>query len=158
VIVPLDPISLVVELRQRWLPAEAGFPASVDESAQRFADVVAPWFAAGAANGFPCSTAQARKSGLASSAASALAAGDARAAGQQLALAIAQFMAAQSFGAGVSSFPTATPGLVVAIGEVFASHELDDDQRATMIAVATYLAAVSTIVVFPPPLTPSPVV
>lgn len=155
---PLDPISLAVGLRQRWLPGEAGFPASVDASAQRFADVVAPWFAAGAANGFPCATALARKAGLASSAASALTAGDARAAGQQLALAVAQFMAAQAFGAGVSSFPAATAALVTALGEVFAAHDLDADQRATLIASATYLTALSTIVVFPPPLTPSPVV
>ena len=106
---PLDPISLALALRQRWLPAEAGTASSVDDSAQRFADVVASWFAAGAANGIPCATALARKSGLASSAASALAAGDARSAGQQLALAVAQFMATQQFGPGVSSFPIATP-------------------------------------------------
>jgi hypothetical protein len=158
VTVPLDPISLATGLRQRWLPAEAGCPPSVNDSAQRFADVVASWFAAGAANGFPCTTAQARKAGLASSAAAALAAGDPRGAGQQLALAVAQFMAAQAFGAGVSSSPLATQALVVAIGEVFAAHDLDDDRRATLIATATYIMAISTLVMFPPPLTPGPVV
>ena len=68
---PLDPISLAANLRTRWLPGQAGHPSSVNESAQRFADVVAMWFAAGAANGLPCATAVARKPGLASSTASA---------------------------------------------------------------------------------------
>lgn len=154
---PLDPISLATSLRQRWLPAGGGFPSSVNDSAQRFADVVASWFAAGAANGIPCATALPRKAGLASGAASALASGDPRGAGQQLALAVAQYMAAQQFGPGVSSFPIATPALVVALGEVFASHDLDDDKRATLIATATYLAALSTLVVFPLPMPPSPV-
>ncbi|MFN0245403.1 MAG: hypothetical protein ACKV2T_00760 [Kofleriaceae bacterium] len=154
---PLDPVSLATQLRTRWLPSNGGFPSSVQDSAQRFATVVASWFAAGAANAIPCATAMARMSGLQSSAASALAAGDARTAGQQLALAVAQFMAAQSFGPGVSSMPIATPALVTAIGEVFASHDLDSDQRATLIATATYLTALSTIVVFPPPMPPGPV-
>lgn len=154
---PLDPLSLAIGLRQRWLPAGAGMASSVDDSAQRFADVVASWFAAGAANGIPCATALPRKSGLASSASSALAAGDARLAGQLLALGVAQYMAGQSFGPGVSAMPIATPALVIAIGEVFASHDLDDDKRATLIAAATYLTAVSTIVTFPTPLPPSPV-
>lgn len=154
---PLDPVSLAVNLRQRWLPAGAGNASSVDESAQRFADVMAMWFSAGAANGIPCATAMARKSELASGASSALACGDARGAGQLLALAVAQFMAGQSFGPGVSAMPIATPALVVAIGEVFASHDFDDDKRAVTIATAAYLTALSTIVTFPPPLTPSPV-
>jgi hypothetical protein len=158
VTVPLDPIQLAVGLRQRWLPAGAGQASSVTESAQRFADVVAPWFGAGAANGAPCATALARKAELAANAASALAAGDARAAGQQLALAVAGFMAGQSFGPGVSAFPLATAALVSAIGEVFAAHDLEDEQRGVLIATATYLTALSTIVTFPPPLTPSPVV
>lgn len=155
---PLDPISLATQLRTRWLPSSGDFPSSVQDSAQRFATVVASWFAASAANAIPCATAMARMSGLQSSAASALAAGDARTSGQQLALAVAQFMAAQSFGPGVSSFPVATPALATAIGEVFASHDLDDDQRATLIAAATYLAALSTVVVFPPPMPPGPVI
>lgn len=154
---PLDPFSLAAQLRQRWLPAGDDFPSSVDESARRFADVVAPWFGAGAANGIACTTAQARKSGLASSAASALAAGDARGAGQQLALAVAQFMAGQAFGPGMSAMPVAAPALVIALGEVFASHELDADARATLIAAATYATALSTIVTFPPPMPPGPV-
>lgn len=154
---PLDPISLATQLRTRWLPANDDFASSVQDSAQRFATVVASWFAAGAANAIPCVTAMARMSQLSSSAASALAAGDARTAGQQLALAVAQYMAAQSFGPGVSSFPAATAGLVVALGEVFASHDLDADARATLIATATYLTALSTIVVFPPPMPPGPV-
>lgn len=154
---PLDPLSLASGLRQRWLSAESGFPASADESAQRFADVVAPWFGAGAANGIPCATALARKSQLAGSAASALSTGDARGAGQQLALAVAQFMAGQAFGPGVSAFPVATSALVVAVGEVFASHALDADKRATLIAAAMHLTALSTIVTFPPPMPPGPV-
>jgi hypothetical protein len=155
---PLDPVSLAIGLRQRWLPAGGGFPSSVDDSAQRFAGEIATWFAAGAASGIPCATAMVRKSGLASSAASALSAGDPRMAGQLLALAVAQFMAGQSFGPGVSAMPIATPALVLALGEVFASHDLDDDKRATLIASAAYLTAVSTIVTFPPTtLPPSPV-
>ncbi|MBE7451079.1 MAG: hypothetical protein HS111_19950 [Kofleriaceae bacterium] len=154
---PLDPVSLALGLRQRWLPAEGGFPSSVDDSAGRFADVVAPWFGAGAASGFPCATAMARKSQLAGAAAAALATGDARGAGQQLALALAQYMAGQTFGAGVSALPVATPALVLALGEVFAAHDLDDDRRATLIAAATHLTAVSTIVTFPTPIPPSPV-
>jgi hypothetical protein len=153
----LDPLSLAQSLRQGWLPAGSDFAPSVNASGQRFADAVAPWFAGGAAAGFPCATALARKAELASNAASALASGDARGAGQQLGLAIAQFMAGQAFGAGMSVFPVAAPALAAALGEVFASHDLDADQRASMIATATYLAAISTIVVFPPPLTPTPV-
>ena len=152
---PLDPLSLAAGLRQRWLEAE--FPSTTQASADRFADVVASWFAAGAAAGFPCTTAQARRSGLASSAASALADGDARGAGQQLALAVAQFMAGQVFGTGVSAPPVASAALVFALGEVFATHALDADARATAIAGATYATALSTIVTFPPPLVPSPV-
>jgi len=154
---PLDPISLATRLRTQWLPTSGDFPSSVQDSADRFANVVASWFGAGAANGIPCATAMARVSGLSSSAASALAAGDARTAGQQLALAVAQYMAAHSFGPGLSVVPVATPALVLALGEVFASHDLDADRRATMIAAATYLTALSTMVVFPPPMPPGPV-
>lgn len=155
---PLDPSQLRTGLRNQWLPGDQGpYAGSAMESGQRFADVVAPWFALAVAGGFPCATAMARKAQLTAGAGAALAANDAMAAGQQLAMAVAQYMAAQSFGAGMSAMPVAASAMVSAFGQVFSSHDLDADARATTMANAMYAAAVSTIVTFPPTLPPAPI-
>lgn len=155
---PLVPSVLEEALLDRWL--EPGtHPSSASESGQRFAQAVAGWFATAMAGPFPCSTASARESGLASQAGSALSAGVSAAAGAQLAQAVATYYTGQSFGTGVAASPIGTPAAVVALGAVFADLEAPVEARAERIALVCHALALTTIVTFPPapPMPPSPV-
>ncbi len=146
-------------LAQGWLVAEGGsHPQSAMESGDRFAGAVSSWFASAQAGAFPCATAAARRSQLASTAASAFQAQAAPAAGAMLALAIAGYMAGQVFGAGVASFPVATGAASAQLGAVFANLDMSNDDRAQAIASACALLASSTLVIFPAPLPPAPVI
>lgn len=146
--------TLKSSLKQDWLGPH---PQSAEESGQRFADAVASWFSAAQAGAFPCSTATARAGQLASSAASALQKGTAAAAGMALALAVAQYMAGQLFGAGVAGMPLAMSAAAASIGATFGNLNLSNDERAQAIASACTVLAASTLVTFPPPLPPAPV-
>jgi hypothetical protein len=145
-------------LERDWLVSEGGtYPNDARESGERFARVVVSWFASAQAAGVPCATAQARESGLASTAASALQVGSPEGAGASLALAVAGYVAGQVFGPGVASFPAALGAAGAQIGAVFANLEATQPQRAQDIAGACALLAATTIVVFPAPMPPAPI-
>jgi hypothetical protein len=151
--------TLKLGLENDWLVADGGsYPQSAIESGDRFAGAVASWFAGAQAGPFPCATAAARRAQLAASAAAALQAGAAPAAGSQLALAIAQYIVGQLFGAGVAGFPIATSAAGAMLGAVFSDTGTGRSERAQAIAGACTLLAVSTIVTFPAPLPPAPLV
>jgi hypothetical protein len=151
---PLNPVALAESLKSQWLEPPGGFPANVQESGDRFAACVAPWFATSMAAAFPCATAVVRQSQLAGQSAAALGAGLAPLAGAQLALALVAYMAGQSFGAGISNPPAAAAPAQAAFAAVFADMEADAAARAQRIALATWAMALSTIVVFPPVISP----
>lgn len=159
---PLVLDTLKSQLENGWLVPEGGcFPESVTQSGDRFATAVCGWFAAGQAAGFPCLTAMARKSQLAAAAAGALSAQSAQAAGTQLAMAVASYMAGQSFGpvpAGVASFPIAASAAVSQMIAVFSDTDASVSQKAQQIAAACTVLATSTLVIFtpPPPVPPPP--
>lgn len=146
--------TLKTSLKQDWLGPH---PQNAQESGQRFASAVANWFAAAQAGAFPCATAQARMGQLASSAASAFQAQAAPAAGMALALAVAQYMAGQLFGAGVAAMPLATAAAAATLGATFANLDMSTDDRVQAIASACTVLAASTLVTFPPPTPPAPV-
>jgi hypothetical protein len=77
--------------------------------------------------------------------------------GMALALAVAQYMAGQLFGAGVAAMPIATPAAAASIGATFANLDLSNDDRVQAIASACTVLAASTLVTFPPPVPPAPV-
>ena len=152
---PLSPSMLATSLESGWLVAEGGdFPSSPVESGDRFAGAVADWFALGMAGPFPCGTASARRPQLATSAAGAFQAGDPTLAGMQLALGLTGYMAGQVFGPGVASPPTAAGAAQAAIAAAFASLDAPPSARANQIAGGVQVLAVSTIVVFPPVVSP----
>jgi hypothetical protein len=154
----LLPTSLAKSLREDWLVTDGGqFPSSPIESGQRFAQAVALWFATAMAGAFPCATALARQSQLATQAAAALQAGLPPAVGSQLATAVASYMSGQVFGAGTASFPATSAPVSLAFAAVFSNLELEQAERARQIAVGCHVLALSTIVVFPAPLPPLPV-
>ncbi len=143
---------LKAQIETRWLVTEGGgYPDSPQISGQRFSLCVAQWFALAQANGIPCATAMARASQLESQAAAAIQAGQAQAAAAQLALAVASYYAGQSFGSGVATFPAAVSAGIAAIASVFGNLDLENADRAQMIADACHVMAVSTIVAFPNP-------
>jgi hypothetical protein len=147
--------TLATALRTSWMvPAGAGYPAGPSESGERFAAAVAGWFAAATAGPFPCTTAAARRPQLASLATAALQAGDPAVAGAQLALAVAGYLTGQVFGAGVASPPTAIGVAQPALGAVFSDHALSDVDRSDRVATAIGTLALSTVVVFPPVVSP----
>lgn len=155
---PLLPTQLATRLEDDWLAADGGsFPGSVQESGQRFATAVATWFAAAMAGPFPCATAQARQPQLASAAAGALAAGLPPLAGMQLAQAVGAYMTGQVFGAGTAAAPVALPAAIAGFGAVFADLDQTAEERARLLAVGCWTLALSTIVAFPAPLPPLPV-
>jgi len=155
---PLVASALSSSLASSWLVPDGGsYPSSPDESADHFAGAVSSWFAGALAGGFPCSTATARRSQLQGLAASAIQAKDPQLAGTQLALALLAYMTAQSFGSGVASPPVAMSAAQSAISAVFADLNSGLNARADQIAQGIYAMAISTVVVFPPPLPPSPV-
>jgi hypothetical protein len=154
---PLVPSLLSQSLQSQWLPREKDgpFPDDVPASAKALAGAIADWFGMAMAAAFPCSTASARKSQLEALLIPALQAGQASAAGQQVGLAFMAYVAGQSFGAGVAMPPAAPSG--PAIGAAFADVDSPQSARADKIAQALHLQAMSSIVVFPPPLPPAPI-
>ena len=156
---PLSYSALGSSLASDWLVAEGGEnPASPTESGERFAGAVASWFGQATAGGFPCSTASARRSQLAAGAGGAFGANDANLAGAQLAIALMGYMAGQLFGAGVASPPTAVGAAQAAFTATFLDLDPANWPRADRIAAGVHTLAISTIVVFPPPIgAPSPV-
>jgi hypothetical protein len=151
--------ALASSLEPSWLvPDGGGYPSSPSQSGDAFATAVSSWFASATAGAFPCSTAAARKSQLAAAATSALQAGDATGAGSQLAVALMGYLAGQVFGAGVASPPVAVAAAAAAFAAAFRDLDQSQSSRAKGIADGVHLLAVSTIVVFPPVISPpSPV-
>jgi len=147
--------SLSGGLKSGWLPVDGGgYPSSAAESADAFAGAVTSWFSAATAGPFPCATATARRSQLASAATPALQAGTAAAAGAQLALALTGYLTGQVFGPGVASAPLATSAAGGAITAAFADVDQATSARADQIALAVLTLAMSTIVIFPPVISP----
>lgn len=153
----LLPDVLSESLLDRFMPSGGGFPSTPVESGQRFAGAVADWFTLAMAGPFPCATAKAREAQLAGQATAALMAALPPAAGAQLALAVASYMAGQVFGAGTASYPLAGSAVAIAFGAVFADLTMSDEDRAQRMAEGCLVLAVSTLVVFPPPLPTLPV-
>ena len=146
----LIPAQLQAALEERWLVEGGGaYPASVQESAARFADAVATWFVTATSNLVPCATALARKSGLESQAATALAAAAPPAAGALLAVAVASYIAGQTFGPGVAAMPLATAGVSTMLAAVFSNLSATREERARDVALACWVLALSTLVTFP---------
>lgn len=152
---PLVPATLASSLANDWLVSDGEeHPSSVMESGQRFARAVAEWFAQAMAGGFPCSTAMARQSQLSASAASALSTGDAAAAGSALALGLLGYMAGQCFGPGVASAPMGVSAAQSTFIQVFQDHDSPNPARAQTMATAIHTLALTTLVVFPPVISP----
>jgi hypothetical protein len=153
--VALVPSALASSLESSWLVAEGGdYPSSPAQSGDKFAAAVSGWFGAAMAGPYPCSTAAARRSQLAAGATGAIQAADSSLAATQLALALMSYMAGQVFGPGVASPPTATSAAQSAISAVFSNLELANGARANQIATGVHAMAVSTIVIFPPVVSP----
>jgi len=153
--VPLVPAALASSLASTWLVPEGDpFPSSPAESGDKFAAAVSSWFAAAMAGPYPCSTATARRSQLAASASGAIQARDASAAGAQLAFGLMGYMAGQVFGPGVASPPTAVGAAQSALTAAFSNLDLPHAARANQIAGGVHVLALSTIVVFPPVISP----
>jgi len=152
---PLIPDDLAQRLENDWLGEP--FPGSDFESGDRFAGAVASWFGGAMAAGFPVVTAAPRRPQLSAAAAGALGAGLGPAAGQLLALATASYLAGQTFGAGTATFPAALAAGMAGITAAFNNLEFSNAARAQQIALAVYLMTISTIVVFPAPLPPAPI-
>lgn len=151
----LSSSSLSSSLQGSWLPTDGGtYPGSATESGDAFAGAVSSWFAAATAGPYPCSTATARRSQLASSAAGAFAAGQASAAGALLATGLMGYLAGQVFGPGVASPPVGTAAAQAAFAGVFADLDASVSARGDRIAQATLALALTTIVVFPPVISP----
>jgi hypothetical protein len=147
--------ALASGLQSGWLASEGGdLPASAAESGDRFAAAVSGWFAGATAGPFPCATAAARRPQLAGAATAAIQAGDPTLAAMQLALALTSYLTGQVFGPGVASPPAAVGAAQSAIGAAFSNLELPPAARANQIASGVYALAISTIVVFPPVVSP----
>lgn len=155
---PLIPSNLATSLEREWLVPDGGsFPSSVSESGDRFAGCVCNWFSAGIAAGFPCSTATTRRSQLAASATAAFSAQSAAAAGSLLGTGLALYYTGQLFGSGAAMPPAGTSAAISTFTSIFSNVDLPNNARAQQMAQAAALLALTTIVVFPPPLVPSPV-
>jgi len=94
---------------------------------------------------------------LAAQAAAALQVMNAPGAGAQLALAVAAYYAGQNFGAGVATYPAAVAAGTATFSQVFADMNSPIPARAQQMAGACQIMAVSTIVTFPSPLPPGPI-
>ncbi|MEL6343783.1 MAG: hypothetical protein AAFV53_11670 [Myxococcota bacterium] len=155
---PLVTAALASALQQNWLiPAGGNHHASVSASADRLASVVSQWFANATAMGFPCSTAAIRRPSMVPGLISALSAGSASAAGPLLSLAIGQYCLGQLFGPGVANMPLGVGIAGSAFTTVFLDLEARNEVRAQQMAAAISGLALTTIAVFPPPLSPQPV-
>lgn len=151
----LVPAALASSLASGWLVAEGGeHPSSPAQSGDAFAAAVSSWFAGATAGPFPCTTATARRSQLAASSTAAIGAGDPSLAGLQMAVGLMGYMAGQAFGPGVASPPTAVGAAQSAITGVFSDLEASNAARADRIAAGIHALAVSTIVIFPPVVSP----
>lgn len=151
----LVPTSLASSLESSWLVPEGDeYPSTPAQSGDKFAAAVSSWFALAMAGPYPCSTAAARRSQLAASATSAIQAQNASLAGMQLAVGLMGYMAGQVFGPGVASPPTAVSAAQSAITGALSNLDLPNAARANQIATGVYTLAVSTIVVFPPVISP----
>jgi hypothetical protein len=123
-----------------------------------FAGAVSGWFANAMAAGIPCSTAAVRRFQLTAAAAGALEAGIGPTSGALLAAAVASYYAGQLFGAGVATFPTALPAGMALMTMALLDLNLPKSARASQMAQACHLMAISTIVAFPvAPPPPSPI-
>jgi hypothetical protein len=151
----LVPSALAASLESDWLVPEGGqHPSTPALSGDKFAAAVSSWFGAATAGPFPCATAAARRPQLASAATAALQAGDPSLAATQLAVALMGYMAGQVFGPGVASPPTAMGAAQSAISGVFSDLEAATGARANRIATGVHAMATSTLVVFPPVVSP----
>jgi hypothetical protein len=149
---PLVVDSLESALETQWLVAEGGsFPQSAMESGDRFAGAFCTWFAGAMAATFSCVTAMARRSQLATQAGAALDTQDSSLAGNQLAMAVASYIAGQSFPPGTALFPTALTAAAAQMSSTFADPGVDVGSKAQEIAAACHLLVVSTLVAIPTP-------
>jgi hypothetical protein len=121
------------------------------ESGDRFAAAVSSWFAGAMAAAFPCATALARRSQLATQAGAALDARDPSLSGQQLAMAVASYIAGQSFPPGTALFPMALPAAASQMIATLTDTDGDVGRKAQEIASACHLLSVSTLVAIPVP-------
>ena len=151
----LVPTSLASNLSSGWLVAEGGsYPGSPAESGDRFATAVASWFSAATAGAFPCTTAAARQSQLAAAAAGAFQAQSPALAATQLATGVMGYMTGQVFGPGVASPPIAVSAGQALFAAVFSNLDQPLSARADQLAAGVHAMALSTIVVFPPVISP----
>jgi hypothetical protein len=147
--------ALASSLESDWLVPDGNqFPSSASQSGDKFAGAVSTWFSAAMAGPYPCATATARRSQLAASATAAIQTKDASLAGMQLALGLMGYMAGQVFGPGVASPPTAVSAAQSAITQVFSNLKMPNKARANTVATGVYTMAISTIVIFPPVISP----
>ena len=151
----LVPSDLASKLEQEWL---SQFPGSSMESGDLFAGAVSGWFAGAQAAGIPCATALARRFQLTAAAAGALEAGVGPTSGALLAGAVASYYAGQVFGAGVAGFPAALPAGMALMTAALLDLDMPQSARASQIAQACHLMALSTIVTFPVAPPPAPIV
>jgi hypothetical protein len=128
------------------------------QSGDLFAGAVSGWFVSAMAGAFPCITAQPRRPQLTAAAATALEVGVGPTSGALLALAVASYYAGQLFGAGVATFPTALPAGMGLMTTALIDLNMPTPTRANLIAQGCHAMAVSTIVVFPTPIPPAPIV
>lgn len=156
---PLDANKLGQDLARRWLGDGGGQPpGSPVEAGQLFSTVVAEWFAQALSAGFPCATAAARQPQLAGLSTAALSTASAQAAGAQLGLGLSAYLTGQAFGAGVALAPVATPAGVAALIATFSDTGATSRAQADRIAQACMTLVSSTMVQFPVPLPPAPIV
>lgn len=147
--------ALAARLQSDWLVPDGGtYPSSPTQAGDAFADAVAGWFAGATAGAFPCSTATARRPQLASAAAAALQTGDATAAGSRLATALAGYIVGQVFGPGVAGSPVAVAPAGLALSAALLDLNQAAHDRANAVAGGVQTLASSTMVVFPPVVSP----
>jgi hypothetical protein len=150
----LIPSDLASRLEQEWL---GQFPGSSQESGDLFAGAVSAWFASAMAAGFPCVTAAPRRFQLTAAAAAALEAGVGPTSGALLAAAVASYYAGQVFGTGIATFPVALPAGMALTTAALLDLNMPKSARASQIAQACHLMALSTMVVFPVAPPPAPI-
>jgi hypothetical protein len=150
----LVPNDLASALEQQWL---AQFPGSSSESGDLFAGAVSGWFAGAQAAGIPCLTALPRRFQLSAAAGAALEAGIGPTSGALLAVGVATYYAGQLFGSGVATFPAALPAGMALMTAALLDLNMAQPARASQIAQACHLMALSTIVVFPVAPPPAPI-
>ena len=151
----LNPSSLSSALQRDWLPGDDGpYHGSAAESGDAFAGAVSGWFASATAGAFPCVTATARRGQLASGAAGAFSAQQTATCATLLAVALTGYLAGQTFGVGVAAAPVGAAAAQAAFVAVFADLDATTPARADRIAQATWALVLTTIVVFPPVISP----